>query len=178
MMAPTRSVACPERVIKQVRIAVSGLRLRVSEQRADHRQREAGAGEQAGVSVPKSCTRTPVMPAALQIFGQGFLRSTRCPPVPAPGNTKLGIVGALWRECRQQLERRRRQRDAVLGLLLRRVARLGPDALLEVEVGPTWRRAPRPAAPVSSSSRTMFAACWSSYSARAAVRRASSSALR
>ena len=138
--------------------------LRVPEQRADHRQREAGAGEQARVGVPEDrATRTPVMPAALQIFGQGFLRSTRsCAAVPAR-KYELGIVGAPRRESPSAA----RAPAPTAGRGARSSASsCGPASSRRPARGRIWSHlAPNTSplrAPVSSSRRMMFATSWSS----------------
>ena len=73
-------------LVEQMRIAGRGRGLSMPEQLADDRKAVSRRRQERRIAVLKSWTCNPLMPAALQIAGHGFLRSMRCPP-PRPGKT-------------------------------------------------------------------------------------------
>src|SRR5262249_27437386 len=119
----------PKRLVEQVRGPRRRPRLRVPEERAYHGQREAPAGQPACVAVPEVVHAHADDASPLAELSPGLLYALPATRATAPREHE----GSLPLQVDQELERRRRQRDRVLGLLLRGRARLGPGARLEVD---------------------------------------------
>ena len=140
---------------------MSRLRLRVPEQGADHRQREAGAREQARVGVPEVVDADAGDAGRLADLRPGLLEIAAVTALAA-GEDEFGIVGAPRRE----LPPAARAPAPTAGRDARSSASSSRPGFVQTPFSrsnlPTWRRTPRRcAAPVKSSRRTMFAACWS-----------------